>query len=90
MRSLVLPGRTVGIYSWHNFGLLLPYYFRANRLHFGQYWEAFAGNLISPSRGLLIFVPRALFCWLSSVEILERITFQRLAVLTLVIAVATF
>jgi len=75
------------IYSWHNFGLLLPYYFRANRLHFGQYWEALAGNLISPSRGLLIFVPALFFVGYLLLRYWRELPFKRLAVLTLVIAV---
>jgi hypothetical protein len=75
------------IYSWHNFGLLLPYYFRANRLHFGQYWEALAGNLISPSRGLLIFVPALFFVGYLLSRYWRELPFKRLAVLTLVIAV---
>jgi hypothetical protein len=45
------------IYSWHNFHQLLPNYFKANRLGFESFWEALPGNLISPSRGLLIYVP---------------------------------
>ena len=49
------------IYSWHNFSELLPSYFRPGRLHFRAFWIALSGNLISPSRGLLIFVPTVLF-----------------------------
>jgi len=49
------------IYSWHNFGQLLPSYFRPGRLHFRVFWIALPGNVISPSRGLLIFVPTILF-----------------------------
>jgi hypothetical protein len=49
------------IYSWHNFGQLLPNYYRASRLDFGLFWTALAGNLISPGRGLLIYVPALFF-----------------------------
>jgi hypothetical protein len=49
------------LYSWWHFGQLLPNYYRANRLQFGSFWEALAGNLISPSRGLLIYVPSLFF-----------------------------
>lgn len=45
------------IYSWHNFGQFLPNYFQTSRLGFETFWEALAGNLVSPSRGLLIYVP---------------------------------
>ena len=44
-------------YSWHNFGQLLPNYYQATRLGFETFWEALAGNVVSPSRGLLIYVP---------------------------------
>jgi len=48
-------------YSWQNFGQILPNYYQASRLGFQTFWEALAGNLISPSRGLLIYVPVLLF-----------------------------
>lgn len=44
-------------YSIYHFRQILPNYFQPGRLNFGSFWTAFAGNLISPSRGLLIFVP---------------------------------
>lgn len=49
------------LYSWLNFGQLLPNYYRASRLQFGFFWEALAGNLVSPARGLLVYVPVLLF-----------------------------
>jgi len=46
------------IYSWINFGQLLPDYYRqGSALHAGGWIVAFAGCLISPSRGLFVFVP---------------------------------
>jgi hypothetical protein len=75
------------LYSWHNFGQLLPNYFRPNRLHFGQYWEALSGNLISPSRGLLVFVPVLFFVVYLSLRFWKGLYLKRLAVLSLVIAV---
>lgn len=46
------------IYSSMIFGQLLPDYYRqSSALHINNWLEAFAGCLISPSRGLLIFVP---------------------------------
>jgi hypothetical protein len=63
-RSLVCFASTLAIwfagfiiYSWHNFGKLLPSYYAANRLNSGVFKTALFGNLISPSRGLLIYVP---------------------------------
>jgi len=48
-------------WSWYHFHQLLPQYYLANRLTFKEAWVAFPGNLISPSRGLLIFVPVLFF-----------------------------
>lgn len=48
-------------YSWYHFHQLLPNYFMPNRLSFSSFGTAFAGNLVSPSRGLLVFVPTLLF-----------------------------
>lgn len=44
-------------YSWQHFNQVLPQYYLANRLAFREAWVALPGNLISPSRGLLVFVP---------------------------------
>jgi len=44
-------------YSWYHFHQLLPQYYLANRLAFKEGSVALPGNLISPSRGLLVFVP---------------------------------
>lgn len=49
------------VYSWSNFGTLLPTYFAANRLDGRTFFTALAGNLFSPSRGFFIMVPVALF-----------------------------
>lgn len=68
-RRLFLPVAITGaawlaafvFYSWVHFGQLLPSYYRASRLQFDTFWVALAGNLISPSRGLLVYVPSLLF-----------------------------
>jgi hypothetical protein len=44
-------------YSWYNYGKLLPTYFAGGRLGSDSYWTALAGNLISPSRGVLVYSP---------------------------------
>lgn len=75
------------VYSWYNFGLALPYYFRTDRLHFGQYPEALAGNLISPSRGLLIFVPILFFVGSLLIRYRRQLFLKRLALLSLIIVV---
>jgi hypothetical protein len=49
------------LYSWYHFGTLVPSYYRAGRLQFYVFWEALAGNLISPGRGTLVYVPALFF-----------------------------
>ncbi len=49
------------VYSWDHYGAVLPAYFRGARLASKTLAEALAGNLVSPSRGLLLFVPVVLF-----------------------------
>ncbi len=50
------------VYSWHHFGQVLPnYYLLGSELNFDTFWVGLAGILVSPSRGLLVFVPSLLF-----------------------------
>ena len=49
------------VWSWAHFGHLLPSYYQANRLEAAGFWEALPGNLVSPSRGLFVYVPVTLF-----------------------------
>jgi len=49
------------IYSWVHFGKLLPSYYQASRLRFDLLPIALAGNVFSPSRGLIVYVPALLF-----------------------------
>ena len=48
-------------YSWYHFHQILPQYYLANRLAFKEAAVALPGNLISPSRGLLVFLPVVFF-----------------------------
>jgi hypothetical protein len=49
-------------YSHYHFGQLLPPYYQSRNFRFGMsFWEGFAGSMISPSRGLLIYVPVLMF-----------------------------
>ncbi len=75
-------------YSWYNFHQVLPKYFLLNRLRFGSFAAAFAGNLISPSRGLLIFVPGLIFISYLLVRNRARIPLKRLTILSLAIIAA--
>lgn len=64
-RSIFLPFAMTGavwlggfvVYSQYHFDKWLPSYYLATRLGSDTFWEALAGNLLSPARGLLIFSP---------------------------------
>jgi hypothetical protein len=74
-------------YSWYNFGKLLPSYYQPNRLKFDVFWTALAGNLISPARGLLVYVPVILFVGYLLVRFWKQVELKRLALLALAIIV---
>jgi small basic protein len=75
-------------YSWFHFGHALPSYFLASRLEFHSFWIALATNLISPSRGLLIFVPVIIFVIYLLVRYARELPSRQLAILSLAIIVA--
>lgn len=75
-------------YSWHNFGQILPNYYVASRLTFSSFGEALAGNLISPARGLLIYVPVIFFVAYLLARYRKSLVFPRLALLSLTVIVA--
>ena len=77
-------------YSWHNYGQLLPTYYHSSRLNFSLFWMALAGNLISPARGLFIYVPVLLFVIYLLARYWNYIRLQRLVVLSLAISVGHF
>lgn len=66
-------------YSWYNFHQPLPNYFRPGRLDFSSFWTAFAGNLISPSRGLVVYLPVLLFVTYLVIRYRETVFKNRLA-----------
>ena len=72
-------------YSWFHFGQLLPNYYRASRLEFDSFWVALAGNLISPARGVLIYVPSLLFVTYLLVRYRRNLPYLRLVWLSLAI-----
>jgi hypothetical protein len=76
------------LFSFYNYGQLLPNYYRANRLTFEAFPVALAGNLISPSRGLLIFVPVVIFIAYLLVRYAKELTHRRLVAVCLSIVVA--
>jgi hypothetical protein len=76
------------VYSWRLYGHSLPNYYRASRLQFGVFWTALAGNLISPGRGLLVYVPVLLFIGYLLARYRRQIVYPRLAVLSVAVIVA--
>ena len=75
-------------YSWFHYGQLMPDYYRADRLLFNVFWTALAGNLVSPARGLLIYVPVVLFVFYLLVRFRKFVSHPRLVWLSLSIVVA--
>jgi hypothetical protein len=69
-------------YSWYNFGKMLPDYYRTSRLAFEHFGEALAGNLVSPARGLFIYVPVTLFIFYLLARYRRKIVWPRLVVLS--------
>jgi len=70
-------------YSWYHFGRVLPRYFRGSFMTFETFWTAVAGNLISPSRGLFVFVPILLFVAYLLARYWTWVPYRHLAVLAL-------
>lgn len=84
-------------YSWIHYHAVLPTYFRVNqRLSFSHFSTAIAGNLISPSRGLFVFVPITLgilfIVWRYRQTVVSRpLLFLALTVIALyVLVISTF
>lgn len=62
---LIVSGALMILHSEKLYGRLLPFYYSPQRAAETHLWEALAGNLISPARGLLIFTPIVLWlAWL--------------------------
>lgn len=49
------------LFSFHEFGQILPDYYIPKRLSGEHFWTALYGNLFSPSRGLFIYSPFLIF-----------------------------
>ncbi len=76
------------LYSWIHFGRLLPSYYLVSRLDAAHFGEALAANLISPSRGLLIYVPVLLFVAFLLVRHRRQLVYRRLVWLSLAVIAA--
>lgn len=95
-RARVLPYALTGavwaallaLYSVLHFSQPLPHYYSASRLHFGSFSSAFAGNLFSPGRGLLVYVPVLLFVLYLLVRYARELPYPRLVIMACVIIVA--
>jgi hypothetical protein len=72
-------------YSWYHFHQVLPNYYLANRLSFKEFWIALPGNLVSPSRGLLLFVPVLWFIAYLLVRYWKQVAPKRLGCMSLVV-----
>jgi hypothetical protein len=70
-------------YWWSVFGVLLPQYFKAARMHLENVAVGLAGNLIHPSRGLFVFVPTTLFVLYLVVRYRKHLAHRPLAILAL-------
>lgn len=74
-------------YSWTHYQQLVPSYYRAGRLEFAVFWTAFGGNLISPSRGLFVYVPLLFFVAFILIRYQKHLRFRRLVWLSLAVVV---
>jgi hypothetical protein len=74
-------------FSHYHYGQLLPNYYQADRLSFDNFWLALAGNLISPSRGLLIFVPILFFVAYLLLRYRSELPLPRLVLISLSVVV---
>ncbi len=75
-------------WSYAHFHKFLPSYYQANRLEFTHFWEALPGNLVSPSRGTLVYVPVALFVLFLLARYWGRVPHRRLVGLALAVSAA--
>ncbi len=53
-------GAAFSAWSWSMFGTALPPYYQGHVMQYGRFAEALAGHLVSPGRGLLVYVPVSL------------------------------
>lgn len=70
-------------FSEYHYGQILPNYYQADRLSFDTFWIALAGNLISPSRGLLVYVPILFFVTYLLIRYRSEIPLPRLVLISL-------
>ena len=71
------------IYSWFTFGKLIPDYYLDSRASISNVATALPAILISPSRGLLIFVPTLIFVFYLLIRHWSAVPYRGLAILSL-------
>jgi hypothetical protein len=70
-------------YSRYHFHALLPVYYASSSFSPRRYGEAFLGNLVSPARGLLVYVPVLLVVFWTTLRLRERLSSVRLSWLSI-------
>src|SRR6266496_3924425 len=75
-------------YSWHYYHQPLPSYYKASRLYFGSFWTALSGQLISPARGLIVYVPVIIFVAYVVIRYWRNVKHRRLVWLSLTVIAA--
>ena len=93
--DLIAYGAVLGVwlaafvaYSWSVFGTIVPPYYMASRLQFREMLKPLAVNLLSPGRGLFVFVPTTMFVLYLLARYRKQLAYKRLAVLALAQIVA--
>ena len=75
-------------YSWVNFRCVLPSYYVGNGMTFEQFWAPLAANLVSPGRGLLVYVPTVFFVLWLAVRYRSALAHRSLIVLAVFVVIA--
>ncbi len=75
-------------YSWVHFHRVLPTYYIHGGLTFRRFWGPLAANLVSPGRGLFVYVPVTLFALWLIVRYRRTLPHRSLAVLAGTVAIA--
>lgn len=70
-------------YWWWVFGRILPSYYLATRMHAEDFVAGLAGNFISSSRGLFVYVPTTLFVFYLLARYRRGLAHPQLALLAL-------
>jgi hypothetical protein len=75
------------VFSWYHFHDWLPHYYLYQKFSEDTFGEALAGHLISPSRGLLIFVPVVGFVAYVLARYRDALEHRRLVAVSLAVVV---